>query len=98
VLTSLSICLFARQVYNRETVKACLASVGMPWSDEKLDELGRKIYALKLQIKHQLGYDPSITPIPQRFFETPSMRGPLSPERVKHMLAIYRERVAALNV
>jgi len=98
VLTSLSICLFARRVYDRETVKACLASVGMPWSDEKLDELGRRIYGLKLQIKHQLGYDPTITPIPQRFFETPSMRGLLSPERVKRMLTIYRERITALNV
>ena len=98
VLTSLSICLFARKVYDRETIKACLASVGMSWSNEQLDELGRKIYALKLQIKHQLGYDPTKIPIPRRFFETPSMRGSLSPERVERMLAIYRQRVAALNV
>lgn len=98
MLTSLSICLFARKVYDRETVKACLASVGMPWSDEQLDELGRKIYSLKLRIKRQLGYDPTSIPIPRRFFETPSMRGPLSPERVECMLAIYRERIVALNV
>lgn len=98
MLTSLSICLFARQVYDRETVKDCLASVGMPWSDEQLDELGHKIYALKLQIKHQLGYDPTPIPIPRRFFETPSMRGTLSPERADRMLAIYRERIAAMNV
>jgi len=98
MLTSLSICLFARKVYDRETIKACLASVGMSWSNEQLDELGRKIYALKLQIKHQLGYDPTKIPIPRRFFETPSMRGSLSPERVERMLAIYRQRVAALNV
>jgi aldehyde:ferredoxin oxidoreductase len=97
VLTSLSICLFARRVYDRETVKACLASVGMPWNDEQLDALGRKIYALKLQIKHQLDYDPTTAPIPQRFFETPSMRGPLSPERVERMLNLYRKRVAAFN-
>jgi aldehyde:ferredoxin oxidoreductase len=98
MLTSLSICLFARQIYDRETVKACLASVGMPWSDEQLDELGRNIYALKLQIKRQLGYDPTRMPIPRRFFETSSMRGSLSPERVERMLAIYRQRVAALDV
>jgi aldehyde:ferredoxin oxidoreductase len=98
VLTSLAICLFARQVYDRETVKACLASVGMPWDDGQLDELGRKIYALKLQIKRQLNYDPTQVPVPRRFFETPSMRGSLSPERVKRMLAIYRERVAAMDV
>ena len=96
-LTSLCICLFARRVYDRETVKACLASVGMPWSDEQLDELGRKIYTLKLQIKDRLGYDPTTVRIPQRFFETPSMRGLLSPKRVGRMLAIYRERVATLN-
>lgn len=79
-------------------VEACLASVGMPWSDEQLDELGRKIYTLKLQIKRRLGYDLTTIPIPRRFFETPSMRGPLSAERVERMLAIYGERVAALHV
>ncbi len=94
MLTSLSICLFARRVYDRETVKKCLASVGMPWSDEQLDELGRKIYALKLAIKRRLGYDPTSIPIPQRLFETPSMRGQLVPERAERMLAIYRERIA----
>jgi aldehyde:ferredoxin oxidoreductase len=98
VLTSLAICLFARQVYDRETVKVCLASVGMPWSDGQLDDLGRKIYALKLQIKRRLNYDPTQVPVPRRFFETPSMRGLLLPGRVEQMLAIYRERVAATDV
>ncbi|MFZ5918649.1 MAG: aldehyde ferredoxin oxidoreductase N-terminal domain-containing protein [Chloroflexota bacterium] len=97
MLTSLSICLFARKVYDRQTVKACLASVGMPWSDAQLDELGRKIYALRLDIKRRLGYDPTQVPIPQRFFDTPSMRGPLAPERVQRMLAIYRQRAAAIQ-
>lgn len=97
MLTSLSICLFARQVYDRQTVKACLASVGMPWSDEQLDELGRKIYVLKLHIKRQLGYDPTQMPIPHRFFEMSSMRGPLSPERVARMLTVYQQRVQALD-
>lgn len=97
MLTSLSICLFARKVYDRETVKACLASVGMPWSDEQLDELGRKIYALRLKIKRRLGYDPTQEPIPQRFFETPSLRGTLSPDRVARMLDLYRGRTAAME-
>lgn len=79
------------QVYDRETIKACLASVEISWSDEQLDELGHKIYALKLEIKRQLGYDPITIPIPRRFFETPSMGGSLSPRRVERMLTIYRE-------
>jgi aldehyde:ferredoxin oxidoreductase len=98
MLTSLSICLFARQVYDRETVKDCLASVGMNWSDEQLDELGSKIYALKFQIKRQLDYDPTEASIPRRFFETPSMRGLLSPGRVERMLALYRERIVTLGL
>jgi len=97
MLTSLSICLFARTVYDRETVKACLASVGLPWSDEQLDELGRRIYALKLDIKRRLNYDPTQAPVPRRFFETSSMRGLLSTERVARMLAIYRQRVAEIS-
>ena len=97
MLTSLAICLFARKVYDRETIRACLASVGMPWSDKQLDQLGRKIYALKLQIKRRLGYDPTRQPIPRRFFETPSLRGLLSPVHAEEMLSIYRERIVALS-
>jgi aldehyde:ferredoxin oxidoreductase len=40
VLTSLSICLFARGVYTPEVCQNALAALGFDWNEKKLEELG----------------------------------------------------------
>lgn len=97
MLTSLSICLFARNVYDRETVRQALATIDIDLSDEELGRIGREIAATKLRIKAKLGYDPTRQRLPRRLFETPSMNGPLDPGRLQNMLAIYRQRAQALS-
>lgn len=97
MLTSLSICLFARNVYDRATVLKALASVGVELSDDDLGRIGREIAATKLRIKAKLGYDATKAPLPRRLFETPSMNGPLDPNRIANMLALYRDRAAAVT-
>ena len=96
MLTSLAICLFARNVYDRETVRKALATIDINMSDEELARVGREIAAIKLRIKARLGYDPLAQPLPKRLFETPSMYGPLDPARLANMLAIYKQRAEAL--
>jgi aldehyde:ferredoxin oxidoreductase len=95
-VTSLAICLFARAIYDRETVRKALATIDIQVSDEDIQRTGREIYATKLRIKQRLGYDPTKVKLPKRIFETTSMNGPISPARVDNMLQIYRERCAAL--
>ena len=52
VLNSLVICLFARNVYDNETIIKALEAIGIGgYSNEKLNELGKMIYKTKLQIK-----------------------------------------------
>jgi len=96
MLTSLAICLFARNVYDRETVLKALAVMGIELTDEDLARVGREIAAIKLRIKEKLGYDPTTEKLPSRLFETPSMHGPLSLERIENMLQIYRQKASAL--
>ena len=56
-LNSLVICLFARKVYDLETTARALDAAGIPMTVEDLQALGRKIFALKLQIRSSMGFD-----------------------------------------
>ena len=97
MLTSLAICLFARNVYDRETVLKALAAIDIPLSQADLDRVGREAAAIKLRIKARLSYDPRQEALPRRLFETASMSGRLEQKRLQSMLAFYRQRAAALG-
>jgi aldehyde:ferredoxin oxidoreductase len=96
VLTSLAICLFARNVYDRATVRKALETIDIRLSDDDLTRIGREIMAIKLRIKAKLGYDPVHKSLPARLFETASMRGPLDRERLANMLSIYSKEAESL--
>jgi aldehyde:ferredoxin oxidoreductase len=96
VLTSLAICLFARNVYDRATVRKALETIDIRLSDDDLTRIGREIMAIKLRIKAKLGYDPVHKRLPARLFETASMRGPLDRERLANMLSIYSKEAESL--
>ena len=97
MLTSLSICLFARNVYDRETVRKALATIDIVTDDADLTRIGREITATKLRIKAKLGYDPHRQPLPKRLFETPSMNGPLDPARMANMIGLYQGKLEAIG-
>ena len=90
VLTSLCICLFAREVYTPETVIAALASVGIAMNQADLDALGEKIYRLRQELRVALGFKLENMRIPERFFQTPSSSGKIDPAMIKEMIASYR--------
>jgi len=93
VLTSLCICLFAREVYQPETVLSALAAVGIQFSREELDSLGEKIFRLRQELRLAMGFDPAQVRFAQRFFQTPSASGPIDPAAVQAMLAAYRRHL-----
>ena len=96
VLNSLVICLFARKLYNRETVLKALKAVGYELTDEDLTTIGKKVLATKLRIKEKLGFDPRQVKLPKRFFETPSMHGKLDSSVVQRMIQQYVEKCSLL--
>ena len=96
-LTSLSICLFARKIYDRPTVLAALNAIGIPWQESDWIALGRRIYRDKVALKEAFGFDYRALRAPARFFETPTPRGRLDPARLQRLLALFNERLAGIK-
>ena len=93
MLNSLIICLFARKVYDRETILAALNSIGYELTNEDLDAIGERIYKTKLRIKKMMGYDSKNVRFPKRVFETPSMSGQLDEKVAYELLDMYNKKV-----
>ncbi|HEY8908745.1 MAG TPA: aldehyde ferredoxin oxidoreductase C-terminal domain-containing protein [Desulfosporosinus sp.] len=96
LVNSLVICLFARKVYNRETVLKALTAVGYTLTDSDLTTIAKRIYTTKLRIKEKLGFDPRQVKLPKRFFEAPSIHGTLDPSIAERMINRYVEKCALL--
>jgi len=93
VLNSLIICLFARNVYDNQVIIKALDAIGRSgFTDEKLDEIGRKIYKTKLQIKEKLKFNLKEVSLPKRVFETPAMGQILNEDLVKEMIQMFDEK------
>lgn len=96
LLNSLVICLFARKLYNRETVLKALNAAGYALTEEDLTMISKRIYSTKLRLKEKLGFDPRMVELPKRFFKTSSMHGTLDPSKVERMINRYVEKCSAL--
>lgn len=96
MLNSLVMCLFARKVYDRETVLAALAAIGRELTDEDLSAIALRNYKTKLRIKKALKFDLSSVRLPKRYFETPSLNGQIDETVAYAMINSYRERVRAM--
>jgi aldehyde:ferredoxin oxidoreductase len=94
VQTCVAVCLFARGVYDLETISRALGSVGIQRSADQLQAMGERIYWERVRLRERLGFEARLDDVPQRFFETPTPRGQLDPQRVARMLEIYQARRA----
>jgi len=86
---SLIMCLFARKIYDRQTILDALNSIGLKLTNDDLTAIGKRIYKTKLQIKNTLGFQQKSVKLPKRFFETPSMKGKLDEETTYRMIKKY---------
>ena len=93
---SLIMCLFARKIYDRQTILDALNSIGWTLTNDDLTAIGKRIYCTKLQIKNALGFQQKSVKLPRRFFETPSMNGKLDEETAYRMIRKYTEKTEAL--
>ena len=93
---SLIMCLFARKIYDKQTILDALNSIGWNLTDQDLTEIGKRIYRTKLRIKERFGFRQDRIQLPKRFFETPSMHGPLDEETARRMIAQYIAKTDAL--
>lgn len=91
ILNCLTICLFSRKAYDRNSVRECLDAVGLTRTDEELDWLGEEIHQMKWRAKRALGYKLDPQEVPERLFETPSLGGKLERERMERIVELWRE-------
>jgi aldehyde:ferredoxin oxidoreductase len=96
LLNSLTICLFARKVYDRDKILRVLDCVGKTTTTEALDETAKRIYLTKLRIKKKLGFSLGSVKLPKRFFETPSMTGELKEEITAAVIKAFEAKCDVL--
>jgi aldehyde:ferredoxin oxidoreductase len=89
VLTSLVICLFARNVYNEQIVRDALTSLGYSFTSADLAQLGADILRRKVAFKRREGFSFDTLRIPRRIFETPAPAGPFDEAFVREAIAQY---------
>lgn len=89
VLNSLVICLFARGVYDPETVQEALACAGFERSAEALEGLGVEILRRKYAFKRREGFSLPDIRIPRRIVETPTPFGPFDEEFLRQAIQHY---------
>lgn len=95
MLNSLIICLFARKVYDRETILAALNGIGYELTNDDLTAMADRIYRTKIRVKAMLGYDQTKVELPKRFFQTPSMTGQLDENVAYELIAMYNKKLDA---
>jgi len=93
MLNSLTICLFARKVYDRATILSALSAMGREMTDQELTALGERIYKTKLRIKKQLSFHQKDVKFPKRLFETKSFFGPLEEETAYRLIQKYDDKI-----
>ncbi|MDO6353577.1 aldehyde ferredoxin oxidoreductase N-terminal domain-containing protein [Caloramator sp. CAR-1] len=96
ILTSLVICLFARKVYNRDTIIKALDAVGITLTNSELTEIAKEILRTKYRIKEKLGYSLDQIKIPKRFFKTITLNGKLDEEKANNMVKEYKAMIDEL--
>ncbi|MCP8315438.1 MAG: aldehyde:ferredoxin oxidoreductase, partial [archaeon] len=89
VLSSLVVCYFARRIYEPSIVKKALNALEYELDEDRLKELGRRIYEEKQALKASQGFKPTELRIPERIFEVPTFHGLLDKNYMKAALEHY---------
>lgn len=97
LLNSLTICLFARKIYDIETIMGALKAIGIDITKTKLEEIGKITFIEKQIIKERMGYRHQDLFFPKRFFETPARNQKLYKEEIEDMLKLYINKIEALK-
>ncbi len=86
---SLCMCLFARKVYDHQTILDALNSIGYHFTEQDLVDIGKRNLRTKMRIKEKLGFNQKAVRLPKRFFETTTMHGQVDEATAYRMIDIY---------
>ena len=89
ILTSMVACLFARKVYDPETLRRCLTVLGGEELAAGLDQAADNIQKLRWRARAAGGYDPMNVLIPKRFLEVETWKGQTDPQYLEDLRLAY---------
>jgi aldehyde:ferredoxin oxidoreductase len=92
----IGMCLFARKVYDHQTILDALNSIGYNLTEQDLLDLGKRVLRTKLRIKEKLGFKQEDVKLPKRFFKTVTMHGQVDEETVYRMINKYIDKTKAM--
>lgn len=96
LLTSMVGCLFARAVYSRERLAACLEVIGYTGLATNLAETAAAIRRQRWQVRAATGYHPDQFTIPKRFYQLRTWKGPIDAAYLDAVKSEYGRRILAL--
>ncbi|MFA7166185.1 MAG: aldehyde ferredoxin oxidoreductase N-terminal domain-containing protein [Desulfoplanes sp.] len=97
LLCSMVSCLFARKVYTLERLTAALHSLGLEEMAENLETKASAIQAKRWELRFKTGFDPASIPIPQRFRQMVTGKGPLDEKYLDQLMETYKKRLEAFR-
>ncbi len=96
LLTSLVVCLFAREVYKDSLVAECLHSLGYGTLAGQMAAAAQKIQQLRWHLRLATGFDPHQISIPKRCREVRTWKGPIDPAFLATLQQRYAQTITAL--
>ncbi len=97
LLNSLVICLFARKIYDYETVVKALNTIGYEVTEEELRVLAKKTFIEKIKLKEEMGFSYEELTFPKRFFEVEGGGKKLNLEDAQELLNLYIKKIDELR-
>jgi aldehyde:ferredoxin oxidoreductase len=91
IISSLTICFFARAMYTPDIVARALGLAGFSLTTADLDRIGNEIYRNKYAFKFREGFTVDPADVPKRIYETPSPVPYLTEEYVGKALAYFAQ-------
>jgi aldehyde:ferredoxin oxidoreductase len=89
VLTSLTTCLFARNIFTPDLCVRALGAAGFSWTADELALLGEDTLRRKHAFKLREGFDPASLRLPKRLFDTPSPAGTFDEAFMREAIAHF---------
>ena len=96
LLTSLVVCLFAREVYNDALVADCLNALGYGTLAGQLTAAAQQIQQRRWQLRLATGFAPQQITIPKRCQEVVTWKGPLDADYLEALRQRYAQAILAL--
>ena len=94
MLTCLVSCLFARNIYDEETVAASLKAIGLTDLGLNMDKRIGALQRERWRLKKESGFDPHMITIPRRFTEVETLDGKIDKEFMEKLRLSYAAKIA----